>query len=455
MVATLLFLVYASAIPGLRTLQIVRFLDLSRELTLAPYVLCVIGGMVVSTRTLYRFAAKFHRVSWVDAANIATRQAAYVALFIFTFMFVTKDRAISRLFLGTYLCMLFGVELLINRGLPTLLSRLLFGRHHRVPTLFVGSAEQIGRLRDWLANTEALGIEPVGFLTPDGAPADESPYPFLGPSVLLDKTIEERMVAQVIVLNIPSSRTEGRALIEICQNRGCRLLIYSNLAEMLQHPMVIVKEEGHTFYSLQEEPLEDPINRVVKRLFDLAVSIPVVLLILPLLCLLVWTLQCIQAPGRLLFRQKRAGQRSNEFSLLKFRSMYDLKHDENMQARQADGRVFPFGRFIRRTSLDEFPQFLNVLVGNMSVVGPRPHMPAHDAEFSHYYRGYRTRHFAKPGITGLAQIRGFRGEITDHRHLQKRVESDLFYIANWSLALDLQITLKTFKHVLFPPTTAY
>jgi lipopolysaccharide/colanic/teichoic acid biosynthesis glycosyltransferase len=323
------------------------------------------------------------------------------------------------------------------------------------PTLFIGSATQILRLSDWLATKDVLGIDPIGYISHDAVSADLSAYPYLGSIDSLGQIIDDKKVAQVIALSIPANRGEGRSMIELCQDRGCRLLIYSNLAEMLQHPLVIVSEEGFTFYSLQEEPLEDPSNRLIKRLFDLAVSIPVVLLVLPPLSLWIWVMQRLQAPGRLMFIQKRAGQRGGEFSLLKYRSMYDVDHDESVQASRTDARIFSFGKFMRKTSLDEFPQFVNVFLGNMSVVGPRPHLPVHDTEFSNLYRGYRTRHFAKPGLTGLAQIRGFRGEIKDPTLLKKRVESDLFYIANWSFTLDLQITLKTFRHVLFPPRSAY
>ena len=128
---------------------------------------------------------------------------------------------------------------------------------------------------------------------------------------------------------------------------------------------------------------------------------------------------------------------------------------EAVQASKGDSRIYPFGQFLRKTSLDEFPQFLNVLLGSMSIVGPRPHVPAHDKLFAQQMNAYRTRFFAKPGITGLAQCNGFRGEITEPALLQHRIEFDLQYIATWSIWLDLQITFKTAYQVLFPPKTAY
>lgn len=455
LVATLLFYAYANVAGSHWLLPLV---DLAPDMALLSYGLCVVGGMVLGTRYLQLFSAKFHQISWVDAARIATRQTTLVALLIFSLMFAAKDRGISRIFLGSYLGLWWILGLFLNRALPRFLSRLLFAGHQKVPTLFVGSGAQINRLQSWLANKGALGIEPVGILTEEGVKPGGSGFPFLGGIQDLERVIEQKSVAQVIVLAIPTTRAAGRILIETCQEKGCRLLIYSNLAELLDHPLVLVREDTHSFYSLQEEPLEDPFNRVLKRVYDIAVSLPVVVFLLPPLCGWVWLGQRLQAPGALLFVQARSGRRSREFNLFKFRSMYDARRvaaAEAKQARRDDDRIFSFGRFIRRTSLDEFPQFFNVLRGDMSIVGPRPHMPVHDTEFSRYYKGYRTRHFAKPGITGLAQVRGFRGEITDPELLRERVQNDLYYISNWSIWLDLQITLKTLWQVIFAPPSAY
>jgi lipopolysaccharide/colanic/teichoic acid biosynthesis glycosyltransferase len=246
--------------------------------------------------------------------------------------------------------------------------------------------------------------------------------------------------------------------VEACQAAGCRLLIYDNISARLPVPMTPVMEEGHYFFTAQNEPLEDPFNRVMKRLFDIAVSLPIVTFLLPPICVWVWVRQRLEAPGPLFFVRPRGGPYESEFQMLKFRSMYHAKSDDEAEAQQAksrDERIYPFGRFLRKTSLDEFPQFWNVLIGQMSIVGPRPHLPRHDHEFSKVAKAYRSRFFVKPGITGLAQIRGFRGEITDPELLQKRVREDLVYITGWSVWLDLQIVVKTAWQVLFPPRTAY
>ena len=138
--------------------------------------------------------------------------------------------------------------------------------------------------------------------------------------------------------------------------------------------------------------------------------------------------------------------------------MYDLKQDENaraVQAQKEDNRIYPLGSILRKTSLDEIPQFINVLIGDMSVSGPRPHLIKHDEEFSNLLKSYYTRHYVKPGITGLAQTKGYRGEISEIQLLEKRIHFDLEYINHWSILMDIEIVIKTIWQVIFPPKSAY
>ncbi len=453
LVASFAFLAYASIYNYLPWVE-----GLSQDLALAGYVLCIAAATATATRQLQSMAPRFHMLNWMDAGSLASRQTAYIALLVFAFMFAFKDRAMSRLFVGTYLVLVWVILVLFNMGLPKLLSQIFFEKGRRMPTLFIGSESTLQRLKGWLASKEMLGLHPVGFLSDSMGAGSVSAPPFLGPVAKLPQMIEQHHVAQVMLLEIPRDPDEGVALLETCQRLGCRLLIYSNLAELFRHPLVTVAEQGHQFYSLQEEPLEDPINRLAKRLFDLGVSLPVVVFVLPPLCAWVWWMQRRQAPGPLFFPQERTGHGQRSFWMLKFRSMYAenrSREEEAVQARAGDGRVFPFGQFMRRTSLDEFPQFWNVLTGHMSVVGPRPHMTVHDSRFAEELNIYRTRFFVKPGITGLAQVNGFRGEITQPDLLRRRVEFDLTYVSQWSVWMDVWITLKTARQVFFPPKTAY
>jgi len=180
----------------------------------------------------------------------------------------------------------------------------------------------------------------------------------------------------------------------------------------------------------------------------------VIAFILPIATALVWLLQKKQAPGPLFFRQTRSGLHNEEFIIYKFRTMYVDNPEPALQATSGDPRVFPAGRWLRRLSIDEFPQFINVLLGEMSIVGPRPHMVTHDELFSRSDQRYRVRHFVKPGITGLAQVRGLRGETRQEADVVDRTSADLHYLENWSLKLDLSIIIRTAAHVFRAPRSA-
>lgn len=448
------FWIYAAFI-----MAYVPIVRLSPEVNLLPYFLCMVGGVVLSARDLSRLVARFHLLELGEAARLAARQVGFMALLTFTMMFATQDRSISRLFLGTFLVWSWLALAVLNARLPRALARLVFQRGHRLPTLFIGRTASLAQLDAWIADKEPLGIDPVGLLSDDAARGGTAPssLPLLGRVADLRRVLGERTVGQVILLELPVDEA-GREVIEVCHEAGCRLLIHNDFAERHTHPLVPTVEEGRHFYTLQEEPLEDPLNRLVKRLYDIVIALPVVVLVLPPLGAWVWLMQRVQAPGPLFHARERRGQQGRPFRMLKFRSMRVGAADQAGEAQQAqaeDARVFPFGRFLRRRSLDEFPQFWNVLRGDMSVVGPRPYMPLLDEEFRRQTRGYRTRHLVKPGITGLAQSLGYRGEILEQEMLRRRVHWDVHYIGRWSIWLDLQITVRTFAQIFRPPPTAY
>ncbi len=439
----------------------VRYLpkiDLSPDVNLIVYATPILIAMALSGRFWAPLGGRFHMISWPDAAGVASRQILFVALLMFALIVATKDRTVSRLFLAFYLVTCSGLLVVVNKLLPAFLAHIAFSRGHQIPTVFVGASGALGRLGGWIKQKEHLGVNVVGILSDD--PLTETAAPFvtrLGGVSDLAKIVDAHGIGQVILLGVPKEGKETLAIVEACQSAGCRLLIYENVFDRLPVPMTPVVEQEHIFLTMHDEPLEDPFNRGLKRIYDIAVSLPVVAIILPPLCIFVWTVQRFQAPGALLFQRTRGGQRGHQFGMLKFRSMYSTVVDaklEAQQARKGDARIYPFGRFLRATSLDEFPQFWNVLMGDMSIVGPRPHLPLHDVEFAMLAKTYRTRQLVKPGITGLAQVRGYRGEISDPDLLNQRVKLDIEYITHWSIWLDVQITVKTLRHVFYPPRAA-
>ncbi len=186
------------------------------------------------------------------------------------------------------------------------------------------------------------------------------------------------------------------------------------------------------------EPLAEVGNRILKRLFDLFFSSIVCLLLLPFLPIIAIIIK-LQSSGPIFFKQERTGYNGRTFKLYKFRSMHVNKDADTLQATQNDPRKFCFGNFMRKTNIDELPQFFNVLKGDMSIVGPRPHMLLHTDTYQKLINNYMVRHFCKPGITGLAQVRGYRGETKELWQMEKRVESDIEYVENWSIWLDIQL----------------
>lgn len=191
------------------------------------------------------------------------------------------------------------------------------------------------------------------------------------------------------------------------------------------------------------EPLQNAYNRLAKRIFDLVFSILVIVFILSWLYPLIAILIKRQSKGPVLFKQLRTGKKNEPFWCYKFRSMYVNIGDESQQARKDDDRITPIGKFLRRTSLDEMPQFFNVLMGKMSVVGPRPHMIKHTSDYNDHINNFMVRHFVKPGITGLAQVSGLRGETKKVSDMKRRVTTDIKYVQRWSLITDIKICLIT------------
>lgn len=200
--------------------------------------------------------------------------------------------------------------------------------------------------------------------------------------------------------------------------------------------------------SVRSEPLENMLNRMVKRLFDVIFSLFIIIFVFSWLFPVLAILIKLQSPGPVFFVQVRSGKDNKPFKCYKFRSMRVNNDADKRQADRNDKRITPIGAFIRKTSLDEFPQFFNTLIGNMSVVGPRPHMISHTEQYSQLVDKFMVRHFLKPGITGWAQINGFRGETKTTEDMLQRVEADVWYLENWSFLLDLKIIFLTFWNVI-------
>ena len=207
--------------------------------------------------------------------------------------------------------------------------------------------------------------------------------------------------------------------------------------------------------SLRNEPLEDTGNKIKKRIFDIVFSSLVIIFILSWLVPIIALIIKLTSKGPVFFIQLRSGKNNQAFNCLKFRSLRVNDDANEKQVTKNDNRITPIGRFLRKSNVDELPQFFNVFMGDMSVVGPRPHMLKHTTDFTNIYKQYMIRHFIKPGLTGWAQVHGFRGEIKDHDFLIKRIEYDIWYMENWSIWLDMKIIIMTIYTTIVGDKNAY
>lgn len=208
-------------------------------------------------------------------------------------------------------------------------------------------------------------------------------------------------------------------------------------------------------FSIRNFPLDRPVAKFSKRTFDIIFSLLVIIFVLSWLSVILYFLVKRESKGPLFFKQIREGVKGNSFVCYKYRSMGINERSNVDQTVKGDVRVTKIGKFLRKTSIDELPQFINVLKGEMSVVGPRPHMLSQSKIFKKVVDKYMVRHFVKPGITGLAQVRGFRGEIETDQDIINRVKLDIFYVENWSIVMDINIIIKTVLNVLIGEEKAY
>lgn len=442
-----LWLAMAQAAP------LVRGIEFTTLLPRAAYPVAIASAVLLTIGSTWAVKSELAVLGWGRSAQLAVRQLVIIAGTVFTVVVGFKDPGISRLFLASYFPILGFALVFANRFQPVLLRQTLFGGRARMATLILGEARQFPELSRWLEAGAPLGLQPVGRVRYAGAVPDLPELPELGDFADLRAIIVRSGAQQVLMLNLPKHAEDFDALVRSCAATGCRLLVQNDLAFRLAHPLRQFMQDGYSFMAFQDEPLENPVLRGLKRVMDLAVALPMVALVLPPLALIVWAMQRRQAPGPLFYRQPRSGRAGREFMVLKFRTMF-VSADGHGQTSPGDQRVYRLGKLLRRTSLDEMPQFWNVVCGDMSVVGPRPHYVRHDSEFAEAVEVYRMRFFVKPGITGLAQAHGLRGEMRTADAINARLQLDLFYIHHWSVWLDCVIIWRTLRQLVRPPANA-
>lgn len=396
----------------------------------------------------------------INAMRRSARQSVAGLFAVFMVIFYLKDTFISRVFLLSYIPWLYLFVGFSNYIVPNWLTSWIFTGNHKERVALVGLPEQVDPIQPWLERKRELGLHTIGVVltrammeNKDNCPG--MPYPILGRLNDVQEILEREAITQLIVMDYSMGPERMGELTQLCEGRAVRILALDDHDHYFKHTTMIFEDEGVRLIALREEPLESPVNRLIKRLLDLVIALPIVVLLLPFTTALVWVCQRQQSPGPLFFKQKRNGMLGRTFYIFKYRTMSVQNDNEARQAAKNDRRIFPAGGWMRKLSVDELPQFINVLLGEMSVVGPRPHMPEHDDLFAKAMKNYMVRKFVLPGITGWAQVSGYRGEIRDEKDVHNRVAADIYYLENWSVGLDFAIILKTIKTCIVPPKTAY
>lgn len=389
---------------------------------------------------------RIYRGTWRSIALHAVTFALYLLF--------SRDIEFSRTFLVVFYVLLVGF-FVVNRFLGTAFQFLLVQRFNvNKKVALIGVNPTGRRLAHYL--DRQYNIDFYGYLD-DGSRIYGDEDGNL-PTRFVSKMEAAALsgVKDVYVSLEPHKMSEVQTLLEEADKHCLRVKFIPDIAGTLTAPYTISYVGGEfPVISMRPEPLESVGNRFKKRAFDILFSGAVILFVLSWLYPLIALLIKMQSKGPVLFKQLRSGRNDEPFWCYKFRSM-KVNHDsDKKQATKDDDRITPIGKFLRKSSLDELPQFFNVFMGNMSVVGPRPHMLKHTEEYKAIINQFMVRHFLKPGITGWAQVNGFRGETKEDGAMQKRVQHDIWYLENWTAMLEIKIIFMTVINMIKGEENAY
>ncbi len=408
------------------------------------YVLFIsISWIIVSL--LSGFYEIYRYTKALKIVSLLAKQGVIFTLLVFAFFgFYNLDR--RTLDVSVYVLQVFGVITIVKFSIFYLLKkyRSYWGGNYR-KVVILGLNQKTDQLRKFFTDNPEYGYKLSKTVDFKHKPNQEALFNYI-----LDNEIDE-IYCSIAEL----SNEEIQAIIDFADNN---LKIVKFIPDNKE---IYTKKLDFDYYgyipvvSLRKIPLEQPINKFIKRIFDIVVSLGVIIGVLSWLTPLLAIIIKLESKGPVFFKQKRNGLDYKEFYCYKFRSMKPNPTADIHQVRKNDDRITRVGKVIRRTSIDELPQFINVLKGEMSVVGPRPHMVSHTHMYAERIDKFMVRHFIKPGITGLAQISGYRGEVEDDSFITKRVKYDIFYLENWSLLLDIKIMSLTVYNALRGDERAY
>lgn len=288
-----------------------------------------------------------------------------------------------------------------------------------------------------------LGYEISGYF--NIAPRSHLDIPYLGKFRQLSRYFNTFLPDEALIMLSDKNQPVMEHLMATCERFGVKFSIIPNMFQSLSTRIYLSSFDGIPVMSIRDVPLDRPLNKFIKRALDIVISFLMIVISSPLMLLTALIIR-ITSPGKIIFRQKRVGLLQRPFTMYKFRSMREETENDLSGAEKNDPRCTPFGKFIRKFSIDELPQLFNVLKGDMSLVGPRPEIPFYVKEYRKSVPLYMVKHYVKPGITGWAQVNDLRGSDTS---IEERIRYDIYYIEHWSVFFDFKILLKTLGKIFF------
>ncbi len=406
--------------------------------------------------SLYFVPMQLH-VAVVFIDKIVQRAFALVSILVFLFatclIFLNIGDALATFLIVYYLITI--VIFALWRVLVRVTLKMYRRKGHNFKKIIIVGAGKNGmELYRVMKDDLSYGFHVMGFF--DDNLSLQSVLPnYLG----MTHEVEDYVLANdidEIYCTLPGTQDEKiLRIINFAEKHMIRFYIVPEFYRNIKKSLVMEIMESIPLLAIRREPLQAAYNRALKRSFDIVFSLGVLLTVYPVLYIIVGTLIKITSPGPIFFKQKRTGLYGQEFECYKFRTMRVNSDADKLQAVKDDPRKTRIGDFLRRTNLDEFPQFINVLRGEMSVVGPRPHMLKHTEQYSALIDKYMVRHLVKPGVTGWAQVTGYRGETKTLEQMEGRVKRDVWYIENWSFFLDLKIIVVTVLNMSKGEKNAY
>jgi len=383
-------------------------------------------------------------------AAMLVKQSIIFLLVVIAFFPFAKQTIFSGEATAKYMVVLFAIIALFKFLLFYYLKkyRIVTGSNYR-SAVIIGYTPDALRLKTFFDEKTEYGYRFSGFFSDTAVNSDvkggiEDIKPF----------VKENEIDEIYCSLNELTNDQLKDLVNFADLTNKTIKFIPDTKEIFSKNLRIDYYEFFPVLSLRKTALHEPAAQIIKRLFDIMFSMLVIILVLSWLAPLLALLIKLESKGPVFFKQSRPGHNEKEFFCYKFRSMQINETTEQSVTRN-DPRVTRIGKFIRKTSIDELPQFLNVLQGEMSVVGPRPHLWTQNNLYSSRIKKYMVRLYVKPGITGLAQVRGFRGEITNDEDMINRIKYDVFYIENWSLLLDFKIIIQTVVNIFMGEEKAY